>query len=79
MRGRPASERWEAQVAPLFHAADPRGGDTALHLSGRDEHVGKVELVAVCIVAKISQATMLGLDQWCRRSAGIPGVWLRTG
>ena len=51
MRGCPASEHWEARVAPLFHAVSPTGGDTALHLSERDEHVGEVELVAVSLVA----------------------------
>ena len=51
MRGRPALEHWEAHVAPLFHAVGPAGGDTELHLSGGDEHVDEVELVAVCDVA----------------------------
>ena len=40
------------------------GGDTAPHLSRRDEDVVGVGLVVVCFVALVWQATMRGLDQW---------------
>ena len=44
----------------------PAGGDTVPHLSGRDEDVAGVGLVLVCFVALVWQATIPGLDQWCR-------------
>ena len=63
MRGHQASEYLEGRAVPQCHAVGPAGGDTAPHLSGRDEDVVGVGLVVVCFVALVWQATMRGLDQ----------------
>ena len=64
MRGHQASEYLEGRAVPQCHAVGPAGGDTAPHLSGRDEDVVGVGPVVVCFVAFVWQATMRGLDQW---------------
>ena len=51
MRGHQASEYLEGRAVPQCHAVGPAGGDTAPHLSRRDEDVVGVGLVVVCFVA----------------------------